>query len=173
VIGPDPTLRLLDVETGEETLLINNLSATQVSGVRFSPDGKRLAVTSQDGIEIFLVELEDIIQLAQSRLMRSFTPLECLQYAIRSDCSPQEEIEPTAVVVEQKQKRTPLACYLPGFDGLDAGYFHRKPFLGMLDAAEQLGWDTMALEPFAYGRKWHRVWRNSTNPNVISSFFPQ
>jgi WD40 repeat protein len=47
--GPDPTLRLLDVETGEETLLIDNLSETHVSNVIFSPDGKRLAVTSQDG----------------------------------------------------------------------------------------------------------------------------
>jgi hypothetical protein len=33
-------------------------------------------------------------------------------------------------------------------------YFHRKPFLGMLDAAEQLDWDTMALEPFATDGKW-------------------
>jgi WD40 repeat protein/basic membrane lipoprotein Med (substrate-binding protein (PBP1-ABC) superfamily)/DNA-binding SARP family transcriptional activator len=149
VIGPDPTLRLLDVETGEETLLIDNLSATHVGGVTFSPDGKRLAVTSQDGIEIFLVELEDIIQLAQSRVMRSFTPLECQQFNIRSDCSPQETLEPTVVVVTKKPKERRLACYLPGFDGLDLDYFNRKPFLGMLDAAKQLDWDTMALEPFA------------------------
>jgi WD40 repeat protein/basic membrane lipoprotein Med (substrate-binding protein (PBP1-ABC) superfamily)/DNA-binding SARP family transcriptional activator len=149
MIGPDPTLRIFDVETAQQTLLLENLSATQVSSVVFSPDGKRLAVTSEDRIEVFLVELEDLIQLAQSRLMRSFSLEECQQYNITSGCAQEEQAQDT-IWLEPVEKEGLLACYLPNLGGVDAYYFNRRPFTGMLQAAEMFDWQTVTLEPFLH-----------------------
>ena len=47
----------------------------------FSPDGTRLATAGRDGtVRIFLLKIEELIALANSRVTRSLTTAECQQY---------------------------------------------------------------------------------------------
>jgi WD40 repeat protein len=86
-ISFDGTVKLWDVATGAE---IQTLPGTANSGreVVFSPDGKFLAATSSSGlVPIFVLPLEDLLDLAQSRVTRTLTNEECRQYLHRS-CPP-------------------------------------------------------------------------------------
>ena len=59
----------------------------QVSGVSFSPDGSQLASYSVDGVvRIWALDLDDLIEVAQGRLTRSFTEDECRQYLHAEHC---------------------------------------------------------------------------------------
>jgi WD40 repeat protein len=53
----------------------------------FSPDSSRLAVPSNDGsITLYVVNLEEQIELARQRLVRGFTDGECRQYLHLETC---------------------------------------------------------------------------------------
>ncbi len=59
----------------------------QVSGVSFSPDGSQLASYGVEGVvRIWALELDDLIEIAQDRLTRSFTEEECRQYLHADHC---------------------------------------------------------------------------------------
>jgi len=73
----DRLAKVWDVNTGEELAsLYGNMG--NVFGVSFSPDGKHLATAGADGtIRIYVLQLEDLIELARTRLTRSLTDEEC------------------------------------------------------------------------------------------------
>jgi WD40 repeat protein/basic membrane lipoprotein Med (substrate-binding protein (PBP1-ABC) superfamily)/DNA-binding SARP family transcriptional activator len=146
-VSLDATLRLWDVNTGQQTLLLENVSTLRPSGIAFSRDGRTIAVTCEEGIHLYLVYLEDLIQLAHTRLSRSFTAEECLRYAIASDCT-QEEVSVPAFEARVPDTDRRLACYLPDWGGINYSHFSRVPHDAMIDAAKQLDWQTIALEPF-------------------------
>ena len=78
----DNTAKVWDVATGEEILTLPG-SSGGVKGVAFSPsdDGAYLAVASADGVvRLFLLRIEDVLALAQSRVTRSLTREECQKY---------------------------------------------------------------------------------------------
>ena len=82
----DGTTKLWDAETGKELLTLSG-HAGLTTGVSFSPDGKRLATSGQDGtIRIYLLDIDDLIELAKSRLTRSLTTEECRQYLHMERC---------------------------------------------------------------------------------------
>jgi WD40 repeat protein len=84
-ISFDGTVRLWDIESGDELLAWpgNNNGPD----LEFSPDGQHLAVTSGDGsVRVFILTLEELIDLANSRLTRSFTLEECQKYLHRDTC---------------------------------------------------------------------------------------
>ena len=59
----------------------------QVSSVSFSPDGSQLASYGVEGIvRIWALDLDDLIEIAQDRLTRSFTEDECRQYLHADRC---------------------------------------------------------------------------------------
>jgi WD40 repeat protein len=54
----------------------------------FSPDGTRLAYTAADGtVRVLALDIDDLIQLARSRLTRSWRQDECETYLNRDTCS--------------------------------------------------------------------------------------
>jgi WD40 repeat protein/basic membrane lipoprotein Med (substrate-binding protein (PBP1-ABC) superfamily)/DNA-binding SARP family transcriptional activator len=144
-IGLDASLRVWDVNTGQQTLLLEDTSTLLPTGVAFSPDGKSIAVTCKEGIHIYLVHLEDLIQLALTRLSRSFTQEECLRYAVSTGCAQKEVAIPAQTAAPSKDRR--LACYLPDWGGINRTYFAKRPYEAMLEAARQFSWETVAHEP--------------------------
>jgi WD40 repeat protein len=85
-VGFDNTARLWDVSTGQELLILTG-NELNTAGVAFSPDGTQLAVSGGDGtVRIYVLPIEDLLALAQSRLTRSLTDEECRQYLHLDRC---------------------------------------------------------------------------------------
>jgi WD40 repeat protein/transcriptional regulator with XRE-family HTH domain len=78
----DNTAKLWDAETGEEIFTLPG-SAGGVTGVAFSPSdgGAHLAVASVDGVvRIFFLQIDELVELAKTRVTRSLTTEECRKY---------------------------------------------------------------------------------------------
>lgn len=76
----DGTVRVWDPHTGEQLLVLRGHSAA-VSSVSFSPDGSRLASASRDGtVRVWALDLDDLAEIAERELTRTFTDEECRQY---------------------------------------------------------------------------------------------
>ena len=55
----------------------------------FSPDGKQLVTASEDGtVQVYALDLRELINLARSRVTRSFTAEECELYFQSKTCPP-------------------------------------------------------------------------------------
>lgn len=79
----DGTTRVWDSSTGVNLLML------PVAGVvSFSPDGKRLAIGGESGVYVFVVQIDDLVALAKSRLTRSLTLDECQQFLHVEQCPP-------------------------------------------------------------------------------------
>ncbi len=96
----DGIVRLWDARTGQQLLTLASGVAGEVGGkskfcfrrnrsaylgvggkLTFSPDGTRLAYTAADGtVRVLALDIDDLIQLARSRLTRFWTPDECRTY---------------------------------------------------------------------------------------------
>jgi WD40 repeat protein/DNA-binding SARP family transcriptional activator len=103
----DGTVRLWDVRTGWQTLTLGSGVAAEVGAeskfcfrtlrvaylgvggkLAFSPDGSRLAYTVADGtVRVLALDIDDLIDLARSRLTRSWTQDECKTYLHRVTCT--------------------------------------------------------------------------------------
>jgi len=84
----DNSAAVWDVATGSELFALPG-SAGGVDGVAFSPldGGARLVVASNDAVvRVFLLRLDDLLTLAQTRLTRSLTTDECRKYLHVEHC---------------------------------------------------------------------------------------
>jgi WD40 repeat protein/predicted nucleic acid-binding Zn ribbon protein len=82
----DKSVRIWDVASGKELLALGHTA--EVYGVAFSPDGIHLVTTTSDGkIYLHLLQIEELITLAQRRVTRSLTPVECQQYLEQEQCT--------------------------------------------------------------------------------------
>jgi WD40 repeat protein len=83
----DNTAKLWETETGQEILTLPG-SLGGVYGVDFSPlDGAQLAVASVDGVvRIFLLDVDKLLALAETRVTRSLTTAECQKYLHVEQC---------------------------------------------------------------------------------------
>ncbi|HSL29219.1 MAG TPA: WD40 repeat domain-containing protein, partial [Anaerolineales bacterium] len=84
----DNTAKIWDVETGQELLTLPG-SAGGVYGVAFSPSdgGSRLLVASNDGlIREILLNINELLALAKTRVTRSLTTAECQKYLHVEQC---------------------------------------------------------------------------------------
>ena len=81
----DGTVRIWDAASGVSLLSLPFDSGSGGS-VSFSPDGKRLAVGGRSGISIFYLQVQDVIDLAKSRVTRALTTEECQQYLYVDAC---------------------------------------------------------------------------------------
>jgi WD40 repeat protein/serine/threonine protein kinase len=85
--GVDGMVNLWDAESGSLLLTLEGFDGA-VSGIAFSADGSRLVASSYDGsVRGFLLDLDDLVALARSRVTRTFTPAECRQYLRRDTCA--------------------------------------------------------------------------------------
>jgi len=58
-------------------------------GVAYSPDGKRLATASADRtVQVYAFEIRELLNLARSRVTRTFTAEECQRYFQSGTCPP-------------------------------------------------------------------------------------
>ena len=82
----DGTAKLWDAATGQELLTLT----TQPQGLldlAITPDGKYLATAGRDGaVRVFVLPLDELIKLAQSRVTRSLTDEECRRYMHLDSC---------------------------------------------------------------------------------------
>lgn len=84
-ISFDGTVRFWDAGSADELLVWSG--NTNGPDLEFSPDGRHLAVTSGEGtVRVFILSLEELIGVAESRLTRSFTLAECQKYLHRDSC---------------------------------------------------------------------------------------
>jgi len=84
----DQTAKVWDAESGKELLTLRGHSG-HVKAVIFSPDGKRLATASEDGtVQVYAFDLRELLNLARSRVTRTFTPDECQLYFQSKTCPP-------------------------------------------------------------------------------------
>ena len=84
----DHTAKVWDAQSGKELLTLRGHSDS-VNSVAFSPDGKRLATAGVDGsVQVYALDLRELLKLARSRVTRSFTAEECQKYFQSGTCPP-------------------------------------------------------------------------------------
>ncbi len=76
----DKTSKIWDAATGEALFTLYGHAGTTYAP-SFSPDGTRLATASSDGtVRVYLLRIEDLVELARSRVTRPLTEAECQKY---------------------------------------------------------------------------------------------
>jgi WD40 repeat protein/DNA-binding SARP family transcriptional activator/energy-coupling factor transporter ATP-binding protein EcfA2 len=86
--GGDGIARVWDVDSGRLDVTLTG-HAGELTGLAFSPDGMKLAVTGEDGMfRLYILPVGQLEGIARSRLTRSLTPAECLQYLHTATCPP-------------------------------------------------------------------------------------
>lgn len=82
----DRQAKVWDVSSGKEIVTMYGNSGN-VFGVSFNPEGTRLATAGADGtVRTYTLHLDDLIELARSRVTRNLTDEECRQFLHRNVC---------------------------------------------------------------------------------------
>jgi WD40 repeat protein len=85
-VSADKRAKIWDAASGDELLTLTG-HMDWVLGVAFSPDGKRLATAGRDRIvNIYALDIEDLLNLARSRVTRTLTTGECKKYLHVNKC---------------------------------------------------------------------------------------
>ena len=82
----DGTVRLFEADTGVQQLVLPSFGCA-VSGVAFSPDGMKLASASPcGGLRIWVLDIDDLLEIARQEVSRTLTDEECRQYLHVDGC---------------------------------------------------------------------------------------
>jgi len=79
----DGTTRLWDATTGKELLSLESFSTNDVE---FTPDSKHLVIGDSVNIQVVALTIDELVQIAHSRLTRSLTTEECQKYLHMETC---------------------------------------------------------------------------------------
>ena len=124
--GRDGTARLWDAATGRELLALTATEGREgVDSVAFSPDGRRLAVRSDQALRLYVLGIEDLTALVRGRLTRSWTVEECQRFLHMDQCptgpgvamTSADRLSPSRLKLRQRRWRRP-AQWWPHQDGL-------------------------------------------------------
>jgi len=75
-----------DSLTAEQPLTLSGHTAA-VYRVAWSPDGRHLATASRDGTSrVYIVDLNDLVDLARSKVTRGLTAEECQKFLHQDRC---------------------------------------------------------------------------------------
>lgn len=75
-----------DATNGNELFTVNDKSQNGLQSVAFSPDGARLALADVDTVRVYLLQIQDLVELAKSRLTRTWRQDECQKYLHLEKC---------------------------------------------------------------------------------------
>ncbi|MFQ5922252.1 MAG: hypothetical protein ACE5M4_05360, partial [Anaerolineales bacterium] len=83
----DGSVKVWDLETGTQRLSFGPYSGA-TTAAEFSPDGTRLLSSSETYfiVRVYALPIDEVVQLARSRLSRSLTTAECQQYLHIDKC---------------------------------------------------------------------------------------
>jgi WD40 repeat protein len=82
----DNTAKVWDMATGEELATLYGQTGS-LNELAYSPDGSRIATAGGDGtIRTFVVDTDELVALARSRVTRSLTEEECQTYLHLDRC---------------------------------------------------------------------------------------
>ena len=88
----DGVVEVRNVVTGE-TLITLPGHKRGVTQLAFSRDGKRLASGAKDGsVQVYALDLAELLQIARSRLARELTADECYEYLHSRSCPANEAV---------------------------------------------------------------------------------
>jgi basic membrane protein A len=154
--GQDGTVKVWDAKTGQELLTLRG-NTDAVLGLAFSPDGSRLYTAGADGTtRVFLLQIEDLMELGRKRLTRSFTAKECQQYLhlspgqcpqdssmmVSIPTAPPASTNPAPLSVSNQNK----VCEVTDEMGLHDRYFNQMAYIGVHEAVSTYGWESAVLE---------------------------
>ena len=81
----DGTVKVWDLETG--TVRLSFPGPAAFSSVSYSPDGRYLAAHSEGGlVQVFMLDLDELVEESATRLTRTWTDAECAQYLRTAGC---------------------------------------------------------------------------------------
>jgi WD40 repeat protein len=81
----DGTVQLFDAATGRQQLVLP-ANACIPFRLAFSPDGTKLASGSECGVQIWALDIDDLLQIARQNVTRALTDEECRQYLHVAQC---------------------------------------------------------------------------------------
>jgi len=145
----DGSARLWDATSGEELLLLRPESGVGLVDVVFGPDGKMLATSGDDAVRVFLLGIDDLVDLAKRRLSRDFTIQECQRFLPGERCENliPPGINPTPGLESEEINRT---CLFTGAPGVIKLGFDHQAYLGVLETVELYDWDWLVFIPEVY-----------------------
>ena len=87
--GEDGTAKVWDAASGQELLTLT-IQPIGLMDIAITPDGKYLATAGRDGtVRLFVLDIEELVALGQSRVTRSLTEEECQRYLHMETCPSQ------------------------------------------------------------------------------------
>ncbi|MCL4298629.1 MAG: protein kinase [Anaerolineae bacterium] len=82
----DGTAKTWDLASGQELLSLTGHTHS-INSLDLSPDGTRLATASSDGtVRVYVLPIEELVELAHSRLTRTWTVEECQRFLHQPTC---------------------------------------------------------------------------------------
>lgn len=89
--------KVWDAATGRELFTLSRPTTPYLIflNIAFSPDGSRLAASSNKSVGIYASSIEELVALARTRLTRAWTLNECQKYLHVEVCP--STIQPTAM----------------------------------------------------------------------------
>jgi WD40 repeat protein/DNA-binding SARP family transcriptional activator len=82
----DETVRLFDAHSGEQVLVLRGHEGS-VGRVVFSADGSMLASQAADGVRVWALDIDDLLEIARREVTRTLTDEECQQYLHLDRCA--------------------------------------------------------------------------------------